>query len=52
MVEQARSYMEDERGYKGPPKYEKSIILFSYFGFKLKKFLSDCFLISHVHRYG
>ena len=31
-------------GPPGPPKYE-IIFLFSYFGFKLKNFLSDCFLI-------
>ena len=35
----------------GPPKYEKKYI-FSYFGFTLIFFLSDCFLIWHVHRYG
>ena len=30
----------------------KKILFLSYFGFKLKNFLSDCFLISHVHIYG
>ena len=30
---------------RGPPKYEKKFFFFSYFGFKLKNFLSDCFLI-------
>ena len=38
-------------GPPGPPKYEKHIFL-SYFGFKLKDFLSNCFLIWHVHRMG
>ena len=27
----------------------KKSIIFSYFGFKRKNVLSDCFLISHVH---
>ena len=39
------------KGPQDPPKYGKMYI-FSYFGFKFKKFLSDCFLIWHVHRYG
>ena len=41
--------------HKGPPKTPlnmKNKYIFSYFGFKLKNFLSDCFLIWHVHRYG
>ena len=29
----------------------KKSIIFSYFGFKLKNVLSDCFLISHVYIY-
>ena len=41
----------DVRPPQDPPNMKKSII-FSYFGFKLKNVLSDCFLISHVHRYG
>ena len=38
--------------HKGPPNMKKNS--FSYFGFKLTNFLSDCFLIwhVHVHRYG
>ena len=35
-----------------PPKYEKKYYFCSYFGFKLKNFLSDCLLIWYVHRYG
>ena len=40
--------------HKGPqdPPNMKKILFLSYFGFKLKNFLSDCFLISHVHIYG
>ena len=41
----------DIRAPQDPPNMKK-ILIFSYFGFKLKYFLSDCFLISHVHRYG
>ena len=40
---------------QGPPRTPqiwKKLIILSYFGFKLKNVLSDCFLISHVHRYG
>ena len=41
----------DIRAPQDPPNMKKKYI-FSYFGFKLKNFLSDCFLIWHVHRYG
>ena len=37
------------------PQHPPNMIFFyffSYFGFKLKNFLSDCFLIWHVHKYG
>ena len=37
----------DVTTFKDTPNMKKK----SYFGFELKKFLSDCFLISHVHRY-
>ena len=37
----------DVRAPQGPPNVKKSIF-FSYFGFKLKNFLSDCFLIWHA----
>ena len=36
----------------GPPQIWKKVLFFSHFGLKLKNWLSDCFLISHVHRYG
>ena len=41
----------DIRAPQDPPNMKKKYI-FSYFGFKLKNFLSDCFLIWYVHRYG
>ena len=37
---------------KPPPPIWNKVYIFLYFGFKLKKILSDCFLIWHVHRYG
>ena len=37
--------------WQDPPNMKKSIF-FSYFGFKLKIFISNCFLVWHVHRYG
>ena len=40
------------RAPQDPPNMKKSIYFFSYFGFKLKNFFSDCFLIWHVHGYG
>ena len=46
-----RSPRFDVRAPQDPPNMKKSIF-FSYLGFKLKNFLSDCFLIWHVHRYG
>ena len=42
----------DIRAPQDPPKYEKKVYIFSYFGFRLKNFLSDCFFIWHVHGYG
>ena len=41
----------DIRAPQDPPNMKK-VLFVSYFGFKLKKFLSYCFLVSHVHRYG
>ena len=46
-----RSLGFDIRAPQDPPNMKKSIF-FSYFGFKLQTFLSDCFLIWHVHGYG
>ena len=46
----------DVRGPPGPPppypNMTKKYICFHILGFKLKKFLSDCFLSWHVHRCG
>ena len=38
----------DIRAPQDPPNMKK-ILFLSYFGFKLKNLLSDCFLISHIH---
>ena len=42
----------DIRAPNDPPNMKKKVFFSSYFGFKLKHFLSDCFLIWHVHGYG